>query len=371
MTAPEYSLLAELALRMSRSPEDIATEGLAYVLERSGAARAAIQDSASDWAQTQLRSIVTFRSQVGSTDGSRPDIEAQDSAGVPVVIFENKFWAGLTDAQPVAYLRRLDPQGGVLCFVAPTERLRLLWPEITNRAAAAFPELCLVRDDNHLKLARVDSSRTLVLTSWSYVLGQISRALEANGEFALVADVRQLTGLAARMESSGFLPLTTTDLTAPTARHMIQFCNIVDAAVATILPEVWASKKGLKATGGAAWYGHYIHLRGHKAQLTFSAPIWAEYGRSPLWCRLFSPSWNYPEILERTLAGRLGNDAFVAIREGTWRGLWLPLHILEGRDRDRVVDHVVDQIRAIVDVLPELAVGAVDIALPDEPEKSL
>jgi hypothetical protein len=370
MPAPEYSLLAELALRMAKSPEDVATEGVAYVLSRSAAARAAIQDLVSDWAQTRLREIVTFRSQVGSVDGSRPDIEAQDSAGAPVVIFENKFWAGLTDAQPVAYLRRLEIQGGVLCFVAPAERLRILWPEITRRTVASFPDLRIIRDDPHLKLARVDDGRILALTSWSFVLGQISRALEAHGDSALVADVRQLSGLAARMESSGFLPLTTTDLTAPTARHVIQFCGIVDAAVATILPEVWASKKGLKASGGAGWYGHYIRLRGHNALLAFSAPIWAEHGRSPLWCRLFSPNWLYPDTLERTVAGRMGSDAFVAIREGTRRGLWLPLQIPEGCERDQVIDHVVDQIRAIVNLLPELTIEAGDSAGPDEPELS-
>lgn len=370
MTAPEYSLLAELALRMARSPEDVATEGVAYVLSRSEAARTLVQEMAADWAQGPLRDITSFRSQVSSTDNSRPDIEAHDAERVPVVIFENKFWAGLTEAQPVAYLHRLEPRGGVLCFVAPTERLRLLWPDVVQRAAAVFPDLQVVRDEAHLKLARVGGGRVLAITSWAFLLGQISRALEAHGDTALVADVRQLMGLAARMETTGFVPFTVTDLTAPTGRHVMQFCSVVDAVVASILPEDWASKKGLKASAGSGWYGHYIKLRGHPSLLTFSARMWAEHGQSPIWLRLFSPQWKFPEALERVVAGHLGNDAFVPFRDGVWHGLWLPMPLLEGCDRDAVVDHIARHLRSIVEMLPELTTPAVELAGPDDLESN-
>lgn len=370
MTVPEYSLLAELALRMARSPEDVATESVAYVLSRSGAARMLIHALASEWAQAPLRDIASFRSQVGAADSSRPDIEGQDVDGVPVVIFENKFWAGLTEAQPIAYLRRLGAQGGVLCFVAPTERLRLLWPEVTQRAAADFPELQVVQDEAHLKLARVGGGRVLAMTSWAFLLGQISRALEAHGDAVLVADVRQLMGLAARMESTGFVPFTVADLTAPTARYVVQFCNVVDAAIASILPEAWASKKGLKASAGSGWYGHYIKLRGHPSLLTFDARVWAEYGGSPIWLRLYSPKWKYPEAPEPIVASRVGHDAFVAFRDGPLHGLWLPMPVQEGSERDGVVDHMVRHLRLIVEMLPELTTSAVDLAGPEEPEAS-
>jgi hypothetical protein len=370
MTAPEYSLLGELALRMAKSPEDVATEGLAYVLSRSEAVRTLIQELAGEWSQTPLRRIVSFRSQVSSTDNSRPDIEAQDGAGVPVVIFENKFWAGLTEAQPVGYLQRLEGLGGVLCFVAPAQRLRFLWPEVTRRAAATFPDLQVVRDESHLKLARVGADRVLALTSWTFLLSQISRALEAHGDSTLVADVRQLTGLAARMETTGFVPFTVTDLTAPTARHVVQFCSVVDAVVESLLQKPWASKQGLKASAGSGWYGHYIWLRGHGCQLSFNAPMWAEHGCSPIWLRVASPDWQFSESIERALASRGGDGVAVAVRDGYYAGISLPVPVAEGCEFDAVVDHIVQHLSAIAGVLPETGPAAAVTASPEEPGPS-
>jgi hypothetical protein len=122
MSLHDESLLGELALRLAKSPEDVATEGLACILSRSDAARSSVQRLADEWATCALRPIVSFRSQVVGGDAARPDLEAQDAAGVPVVIFEDKFWASLTEGQPVTYLRRLADRGGVLCFVVPANR---------------------------------------------------------------------------------------------------------------------------------------------------------------------------------------------------------------------------------------------------------
>ena len=50
---------------------------------------------------------------------TRPDLVGLDrTMGKECVLIEAKFWAGLTDRQPKAYLDRLDP-GKALLFVAP------------------------------------------------------------------------------------------------------------------------------------------------------------------------------------------------------------------------------------------------------------
>ena len=368
MLTQEYSLLAEIALRLARSPEDVATEGLAYVLARSEGARAIVQSLAADWAAGPLRRIASFRSQVGAGDDSRPDLEALDSGGVPVVIFENKFWASLTDAQPVSYLRRLKGHGGILCFVAPTTRLPFLWPEVTERAAAAFGSVQPVRNEQELKLARVDENRVLALTSWAFLLGQIRTALETQGDLSLAADVRQLIGLAARMETSGFVPLTVADLTAPTARHVLQFCQIVNVVVENLLREPFASKKGLKASAGEGWYGHYLRLHGLGCQLSFDAQMWAQYGRSPVWLRVTSPSWRYSEPVERAMAEHLGTNGYVALRDGYWAGVWTPIGIPEGRELDAVVESIRQKLIAIANVLQHVKLTGTTEAMPPEPE---
>jgi len=148
MSQHDESLLGELALRLAKSPEDVATEGLAYILSRSDAARGLVQRLADEWAARALRPIVSFRSQVTGADAARPDLEAKDADGVPVVIFEDKFWASLTEGQPVTYLRRLSDRGGVLCFVVPTMRTILLWDELSRRIEQAEgAQVVLLRDE--------------------------------------------------------------------------------------------------------------------------------------------------------------------------------------------------------------------------------
>jgi hypothetical protein len=286
------------------------------------------------------------------------------------VIFENKFWAGLTDAQPVSYLGRLKGHGGILCFVAPTSRLPFLWPEVTQRAAVAFGALQPVRDEPELKLARVDENRVLAMTSWAFLLGQLRTAVETQGDLSLAADVRQLIGLAARMETSGFVPLTVADLTAPTARHVLQFCHLVNVVVQRLLREPFASKKGLKATAGEGWYGHYFRLYGIGCQLSFNAQMWAQYGRSPVWLRVTSSNWQYSEPVERAMAKHLGGNACVARRDGYWAGVSTPVVIPKGRELDAVVEYMRQKLIAIANALQHVGLTGTSDAMPPEPEAS-
>jgi hypothetical protein len=301
-----------------------------------------------------------FQSQVAK-DTSRPDLEAQDAQGKPILIFENKFWAGLTPAQPVEYLQRLAAQGGVLCFVAPQARLPLLWPELRQRATIFAGHVVVKREDRELKLAYVGENRSLVLTSWAFLLGQLREALESHGDLALVADVRQLLGLAARMDTSGFIPLTAADLTSPTARHILQFCEIVNAVVDEhLLQQPFASIRGLRATGGTGWFGRYVRLHATVCFLSFDPPLWAEEGRSPIWLRTTFPDTPDAPKIEQAIAGLLGHDGYVRPGDVARPGVWVPLAIPEGRERDTVVSSVAEQVLKVADVLR-------GIGLPDGP----
>lgn len=367
----EESLLAEVALRLAKSPEDIATEGLTYLLSRSHPVRALVQRLGEEWISRELPTIALVRSQVGAEDGSRPDLEALDAAGHPVIVFESKFWAGLTDAQPVSYLKHLKEQGGVLCFVAPRGRLPFLWVDVLTRADAAFPGAVEpVRDEPELKLARVSGNRVLALTSWSFLLGQIRMVLEENGDLSLAADARQLVGLAARMEKSGFIPLTAMDLSAPTARHILQFCRVVDDAMGQLLAEPFVSKQGLKASGGAGYYGHYFLLHGYGSQLSLNAQMWDQHGRSPIWLRVAGPDWRFSNRVEQAMVGRLGREACVSLRDHNGLGVWTALSLPVGRELEAVACSVRDQILHIADALGKSLSSGITQEIPDEADAS-
>lgn len=106
------SVLARIALKLARSPEDVATESLAYILNASPSAVSGLTQLASQWVPAAGRPVVSVRSQAGEDGGARPDLELSDASGTPVILFENKFWAGLTDNQPSTYLERLRETGG-------------------------------------------------------------------------------------------------------------------------------------------------------------------------------------------------------------------------------------------------------------------
>ena len=65
-----------------------------------------------------------------------PDLTIRDAGGVVRVLVENKFWAGLTEMQPVGYLDQLPPDvSAALLFVVPHTRLHSVWGELKERCA--------------------------------------------------------------------------------------------------------------------------------------------------------------------------------------------------------------------------------------------
>jgi len=118
--------------RLSHQSEDVATEALAFILNSSEPARRAFTDL--------LRRIkpdlpdLYFRTQRTAGD-ARPDMWGLDESNTPHVFIENKFWAGLTENQPVEYLRRLPatPEPSVLLFTVPAARQTTVWSELERR----------------------------------------------------------------------------------------------------------------------------------------------------------------------------------------------------------------------------------------------
>jgi hypothetical protein len=114
-------VLAHLALRFASHPENLATEALAFILKGSEAASTVFIELLRSRG-VSLPRILTFETQQVGTDSAIPDMNGSDDSGILRVIVENKFWAGLTDNQPVAYLKRLPSSqsaalGGVIKLV--------------------------------------------------------------------------------------------------------------------------------------------------------------------------------------------------------------------------------------------------------------
>lgn len=276
------SLFGHLALRFGSHPENLATEALGYLLMKSTAARRGFLASLGSKVP-RLSEDLAFQTQCSDPELGRPDLAGNDEAGHLRVLVEAKFWAGFTEQQPVGYLDQLPPEG-VLVVVCPDARLGHVWRELLHRIRLANRSAADETAPGDIGHAVV-GERHLVLQSWKRLLNAIR--LELSSEPETLADVAQLDGLCARMDSEAFIPLTSVELTSNIYRRVHEFGQIVDDVVATLTAEGTISTKGLRSAAANGWYGRYVRLRDAFALLHASTWKWTRLGPSPLWLTVF------------------------------------------------------------------------------------
>ena len=134
------TLLAYLIPRVVTQREPAATQALAYLLK---AAPDIAKAFVSVVHQTGVEPFEPGRIAAEERHGdSIPDLTIRDTAGAVRVLVENKFWAGLTETQPVGYLDKLpsDTQAALL-FIVPHTRLYSVWTELKDRCATTKIDL--------------------------------------------------------------------------------------------------------------------------------------------------------------------------------------------------------------------------------------
>ena len=262
-------------------------------------------------------------------------------------------------------IHRLPVGKGLLAFVVPGARLPSLAVELIARAAQAGFGVVEFRNAGRSRIAAVSGERTIAVTTWDTILTTVASALEAAQDHMALADIRQLQGLAEKMDSEGFLPLTATDITGPTPRRVMQFCNIVDEAWSVIARLPYVSSRGLRVSAGAGWYGPYMRLHGYGCQLIFSAPRWSRFGRSPIWFRISTRDSKTPDGLYSPVSKALPDPTWLQEEQ---RGLWMPIRLVEGREKDVVVAAVVSQVQQIADALAPHAVLRSSSGIPEAEE---
>lgn len=127
------SILAHL---VGGEGEPGATRALAYLLNKHAGLLQAFVKDLPGAAGIEFDPRPRVESEVGG-DGGRPDMRIYDGNGNLRVLVENKFWAGLTDAQPMGYLGKLpnDVDSGLL-FIVPGERVNMIWNHLQEKCQA-------------------------------------------------------------------------------------------------------------------------------------------------------------------------------------------------------------------------------------------
>lgn len=341
--------------RFSQVNEDVATDALAYILESS--------ESARNGMMKLLRGIVPdlpeLRFKTQQTEGTiRPDMWGF-ADNQPCVFVENKFWAGLTDNQPVSYLKQLAayPQTTVLLVIAPAAREQTLWRELNHRlpaegisttartAAAAVP--CSV--DTQL-------GPVLALTSWNNVLSVLER--ECADDPRARGDLIQLRALCDSADADAFAPVSRAEITDQRApAFIIQLGAIVQATIDLAVTQKAFFIGGLRPQASWERIGRYVRVSadasgGAGAWFGIHFGLWKAHGTTPLWL-----------IFDDSNFGR-GHDVRPLIE--TWatqygiltatsdRDIAIALEILEGEEKDAVIRSLVDDIKRVAAVLEGL-----------------
>lgn len=344
------TLFGHLVTRFSNSPENLATESLVFLFRHSSVAQASFCKYLSALT-TALPEKILFETQSTSDeDTSIPDLVGKDSTGQAVAFGEAKFWAGLTDNQPVTYLLRLkNKQGGILFFLSPARRFNTLWPELVRRCNNAGLAIDVQGENYGSKVATVDGNQYMVLLSWSAALDTIRQSMEVENERDMLGNLNQLQGLCDQMDKDAFLPLQSEELTSTVPSRLLQYCDIVDEVIEGLASRHIISLERLRATPIREGYRRYFNFMKWGCSFEFNASLWEKHRATPLWIGISSEKWKFDSKAKQKLASLEVEVPPRLFTDGD--ALYVPVFFETGVERDDVVRNVTDQVTAIFELL--------------------
>ena len=342
-------LLTHLAQSLPQT-EKLASEALVFILSKSATARGAFAQFVSHPTLTLPRDI-SFRSQARDEADTIPDIAGMDEEGIECVLIEAKFWAGLTDNQPVEYIKRLSSRHSLLLFLVPEARLATLWPELTRRCSNGGMEPTPVEiAGGHWTCARV-GTQSMGITSWRRLLGFLSGEVLKAGERDTAQDLDQLDDLCSRMDTDAFLPLSGTELAPQIGRRFAQLCDLVDRGTELLVQKGVADKKNLRTKGIKGTYGQYFRLRGCGCCLSIDPYLWSTHAETPMWLDVTDEKWKRTRRIKTSLESLFRS---CPPRAYETEGLFcIPIHLPLNVEQDGVLKEIVRQIEEIEGLLPD------------------
>ncbi len=359
----------------SNQYENIATDALAFILNSSESAKHGLMKLLRG-INSDLPGNLQFCTQ--QTEGeARPDMRGDDGM-VTRVFIENKFWAGLTENQPVTYLKRLaeHPQSSVLLMVVPAARESTVWRELMRSLAES--NISISNRENSVGVFRslgTNLGPALALTSWARLLSAIEAELEEEPDTK--NDLKQLRSLCDSADSHAFQPMSRIEVTDQrTPALLLQLSEIVQEAVDLAVSDT-SNKKGFLSTNTSkeenskkgrltqthTWssIGRYVcfpEAQSVGAWIGTDFQLWKEHGLTPLW--LIFNEWEFgraPEVRSLLDPWATRNNVFainhyLGSKDGNVYAVAIELPT--GEEKDQVVRSVVNQLRNIAEPLAKL-----------------
>ena len=341
-------VLSHITYAMNIKPEPVATQALAQILNGSTClAKEFLSVFRPVGVEIVLGKIVPEKplDEIGI-----PDLTIFDGARNRRFLVENKFWAGLSDTQPVSYLKALpDEEGFALLFIVPSERVSVVWQELRARCDEANLPIGDDSRENGTTWARV-GARTLLITSWDHVLKQLRLKAEADERLEeLKQDIIQLHDLASQEDSSALLPLRAEEVTDQAIPKRLE--NFVDLALA-IAKTVAQHDVATQLIHGTSDHeiGRYIRYgREFDLWVGISITVWQTRGISPLWCHVLQENFANVDGLVSELEelDELTHHGVYVTNDG----LYIPVQLTLGAEKEAMINDAALTIQHIVNVL--------------------
>ncbi|TJX15148.1 hypothetical protein E9840_03535 [Tissierella creatinini] len=350
------SLLAHLYTRIKGSPEDVATLSLCYILENSESARHAFTNYISNTLGITNFPKTHFKTQVVGSNKERPDLAGYDEDNNELILCEAKFWAGLTDNQPLGYIDRLRDNGvaasKVLIFICPNARIISLWDELLR--------ICGI--DNLFEKKESERYVTTIagvhmaIVSWRSITDLLMQVLSSQHS-TLVSDLIQLQGLCEEMDEQAFLPFKPEDFGLDKAKRFLSYYNIVDKVADILKSKMSASSKGLKATPQYAGYCRYLSYGNYGISVQFSCINWIGLAETPFWITIKEiikdNHWTYAkEAHEKLMSSGNGMKKKIYFNDAN-KEIIIPLYTSPYKVEDDVIRELYDEILSIFELLKE------------------
>jgi hypothetical protein len=345
------SLLAHLATKFSDQNEVVATDALAFVLRHSPPAMKALAQLLGSVAGVSIP-VARVSPQYVAGDESRPDLATFTEDSRLTAFLEAKFWAGLTDAQPVDYLRRLDEQHGrALIFIVPEERVASISAHLEERARAAAVQLSPPSTVEGVRSVKATSGIRLMVISWKRLLAVLTAGCVRAEDRHAVANLDQLSGLVARFEAEGFGPMSPTELTdLSVPRRVKALAELVQAVIAKGEADQLINLGGTRPTHDWTSAGRYLSLPHGNCWLGIDHDAWARYQTTPLWLWFPANGWGRAVDVRHALQGwEVGSPPRAYVNDDD--SVSVPLFIRPAAERDEAVGELVRQLAGVDEAL--------------------
>ena len=312
----QESLLSYIASNFIKEYENVANSSISYLLNKYLPARTALKHIL----ETEVVPNY-YDTELSTKSNGRLDIAGKNSDGQISVVIEGKFWANLTDNQPVSYLKELN-KDGYLLFLAPERRIESLKIEINRRTE---------KIDNRVKYA-----------SWNEMLNLIEQENKKDFDSNLESDITQIKELCRKMDEEGMPPLSESDLSPMNGRINYQFSALIDDCKNILKKWPEASFKGLKATPQKDGYGIYFRAYGFGCNLCFSSEDWfLKKSHTPFWLYVVDENFNedkqiYHYLKEYDIENTYDDYASLGIQLKT------------GWDKNQIVQHIVETTKDVL-----------------------